>query len=125
MEELALDAVAVLDALGVPRVHVVGHDWGSIVGWHLAVDHADRVWTLTAVSAPHPVAFAAARHADSDQKERSGYMRLFAMPGKAEEVLLDDGGRRLRQLFTGAGLSPERLESYVEPLLEPGALTGA
>lgn len=125
MDVFAEDAVALLDAFGVARVHVVGHDWGSVVGWHLAVDHAARVATLTAVSAPHPVAFAQARRADDDQRQRSGYMGFFAMPGKAEEVLLAGGGRRLRGLFAGAGLSEERLESYVAPLLEPGALTGA
>jgi len=125
MPVFAQDAVALLDSLGLARAHVVGHDWGSIVGWHLAIDHADRVHTLTAVSAPHPAAFTDARRADDDQRQRSGYMSLFAMPGKAEDVLLADDARRLRGLFAGAGLSEERLESYVAPLLEPGALTGA
>src|SRR3954453_20172536 len=52
--ECALDAAAVLDALGVERAHVVGHDWGAICAWHLALRHPDRVRTLTAVSVPHP-----------------------------------------------------------------------
>ena len=53
MTEFVADAVALLDALDLGRVHVVGHDWGSIVAWHLAGEHADRVRTLTAVSVPH------------------------------------------------------------------------
>jgi pimeloyl-ACP methyl ester carboxylesterase len=125
MGEFALDAVAMLDALGIGQVHVVGHDWGSVVGWHLAVDHAERVATLTAVSVPHPVAVDEALAADDDQRRRSAYIRLFRIEGKAEQVLLEDGARRLRGLFAGSGLGPQRLEAYVAPLLEPGALTGA
>ena len=124
MSDCVADAVALLDALGVDRAHVVGHDWGSVVGWHLAGDHADRVRTLTALSIPHPMAVGLARHTDGgDQKRRSEYMKLFAVAGKAENVLLDDGARRLWRLFDP--LSDEQARRYVEPLLEPGVLTGA
>lgn len=118
------DAMALLDVLGIERADVVGHDWGSVVGWHLAGSHADRVRTFTAVSVPHPAAVGRAGHIDGgDQKSRSEYMKLFAIEGKAEEVLLEDGARRLRRLF--APLSPEQSEPYIRALLEPGALTGA
>jgi pimeloyl-ACP methyl ester carboxylesterase len=124
MSECVFDAVALLDALEVGRADVVGHDWGSVVAWHLAANHADRVRTLTAVSVPHPGAVGQARHTDGgDQKQRSSYMKLFAMEGKAEEALLDDDARRLRRLFQP--LAAAEVERYVQPLLEPGALTGA
>jgi pimeloyl-ACP methyl ester carboxylesterase len=122
MRELALDAVALLDALGLDRVDVVGHDWGSAVGWHLAAEHAARVRTFTAVAVPHPGSVVRARRID-DQRERSSYMQLFAQAGKAEEVLLAEDARRLRALF--APLAPNQVQPYVTPLLEPGALTGA
>jgi pimeloyl-ACP methyl ester carboxylesterase len=54
MTSVTLDAIAVLDALGIEKAHVVGHDWGAQVGWQLAARHADRVRTLTAISVPHP-----------------------------------------------------------------------
>ena len=124
MGDCVADAVGLMDALGVDRAHVVGHDWGSVVGWHLACRHADRVRTFTAVSVPHPVAVAVARHSDGgDQKQRSEYMKLFAMAGKAERLLLADDARRLRRLFDP--LPDEQARRYVQPLLEPGALTGA
>jgi pimeloyl-ACP methyl ester carboxylesterase len=122
MVEFAQDAVALLDALGIDRAHVVGHDWGSGVGWQLAADHAERMLTFTAVSVPHPGAMVAARRID-DQRERSSYMRLFATEGKAEDVLLGEEARRLRDLF--APLHPELAERYVTPLLDRAALTGA
>ncbi|GAB3860330.1 hypothetical protein GCM10029963_63080 [Micromonospora andamanensis] len=79
--ELVADAAAVLDALGVPAAHVVGHDWGAVVGWALAATHPDRVRTLTAVSVPHPAAMAYALTHDPQQKARSAYMLLFRQPG--------------------------------------------
>jgi pimeloyl-ACP methyl ester carboxylesterase len=122
MAERVADALAVLDALGMPTGHVVGHDWGAVVGWHLAGHHPDRVRSLTAVSVPHPLALAAALAGDQDQQERSAYFQLFRQVGEAERVLLADGGRRLRRLLTG--VPPERVDRYLRPLLAPGGLTG-
>ncbi|WP_432978414.1 alpha/beta fold hydrolase [Dactylosporangium sp. CA-233914] len=122
IEECALDAVAVLDALGVSSVHLVGHDWGAVCAWHVALRHPARVRTLTAISVPHPHASAYAYAHDPDQQERSAYIKLFRHVDKAEEVLLGDGARRLRGLFAGASIDTD---VYVRPLLEPGALTAA
>ncbi|MBV8301571.1 MAG: alpha/beta fold hydrolase, partial [Candidatus Dormibacteraeota bacterium] len=35
LDEPVEDAVAVAAALGRPRFHVVGHDWGGVVAWAL------------------------------------------------------------------------------------------
>jgi pimeloyl-ACP methyl ester carboxylesterase len=51
---LADDAVALLDVLGIPRAHVIGHDWGAWTALLLGLGHADRVQTLHAVSVVHP-----------------------------------------------------------------------
>ncbi|GAA4263150.1 alpha/beta fold hydrolase [Dactylosporangium darangshiense] len=123
--ECALDAVAVLDALDLASVHLVGHDWGAICAWHVALRHPARVRTLTAVSVPHPHASAYAYANDPDQRARSAYIKLFRQPGKAEEVLLEGDARRLRAIFDGAGLDAAGVDAYVRPLLEPGALTAA
>ena len=47
LEQMAADAVAVLDAEGVGRAHVVGHSMGSYVAQVMAVGHADRLRSLT------------------------------------------------------------------------------
>lgn len=47
-ELLADDAICVLDALGVDRVHVVGHSDGGIEGLLLARDHPQRIASLVA-----------------------------------------------------------------------------
>jgi pimeloyl-ACP methyl ester carboxylesterase len=47
------DVVALLDALDLPRVHVVAHDWAAIVAMHLALDHPDRFGGLVSLTVPH------------------------------------------------------------------------
>ena len=53
VDHLVADVIGLLDALGLPRAHVAGHDWGAIVAWCLAAAHPERVGSLTAVSVPH------------------------------------------------------------------------
>ena len=126
---LAQVTADLLTALDVPRVDVVGHDWGANVAWALAGWHPDRVRSLTAVSVPHPAAYTVAYRTDPEQKERSGYIRLFWQAGKAEEVLLADDARRLRRMLSGGegetGIPTEAIEQYVSVLSAPGALTAA
>jgi pimeloyl-ACP methyl ester carboxylesterase len=117
-----------MTALELPTAHVVGHDWGANVAWTLGAWHPDRVQTLTAVSVPHPAAYTAAFRADPEQKERSAYIRLFWQEGKAEEVLLADGARRLRRMLgaeADTGIPAEAVDEYVAVLSAPGALTAA
>jgi pimeloyl-ACP methyl ester carboxylesterase len=121
--EAAADVVALLDALDLESAYLVGHDWGALVAWQVAGRYPERVRTLTAVSCPHPGTFFDAIETDADQARRSRYIVLFQQAGKAERVLDEDGQRRLRDMFQG--LPDERIEGYLAPLREDGALTGA
>jgi pimeloyl-ACP methyl ester carboxylesterase len=49
-EDLVDDAVAVLDALHIDRAHVVGLSMGGGVAQRLALEHRERVATLTLIS---------------------------------------------------------------------------
>lgn len=40
---LALDIINFMDALGIEKAHVVGHDWGGIIAFKVAIDWSHRV----------------------------------------------------------------------------------
>ena len=60
MDDLAADAVAVLDALDIERVHLVGLSLGGMMGFGLGIRHPQRVASLVLcdcrADAPPPVA---------------------------------------------------------------------
>lgn len=49
---LAMDAIAMMDALGVHTFSVAGHDWGSNIAETLAVGWPDRVTRIAMLSTP-------------------------------------------------------------------------
>ncbi len=53
-ETLARDVLGVLDALGVERAIVVGHDWGGFVAWLVALLAPERTERLVVLSMIHP-----------------------------------------------------------------------
>lgn len=47
LDGLVADALAVLDASGIERAHVVGASLGGVIAQQLAIQHADRVASIT------------------------------------------------------------------------------
>lgn len=87
-DELCADLLAVLDALGVERAHVVGHDWGAALAYHLGCHHLERIGRVVAVSVPHPAGFAA-RRATLREQRTATYARLLADPLRGPELARD------------------------------------
>ena len=104
LDHLGADVLALADAAGAERFSLLGHDWGAVVSWALAGSRPERVRTLTAVSVPHPSAFA--RSFAGSQLLRSWYMGAFQLPALPELVLRAGGGRALRAFLT-AGAMPD------------------
>jgi pimeloyl-ACP methyl ester carboxylesterase len=126
LPELVGDVVGFADALGAERFHLVGHDWGGAVAWHVAGRHPDRLHTLAVVSTPHPEALRRAYRGDlgGDQAERSGYMAFFREPD-SQDRLLENDAALFRLLFAGSGMPEGRERPYLEALGTPQALGAA
>lgn len=124
IELLAEDVLAVAEDLQLGAFHLVGHDWGACVAWWLAGHQPNRLTSLVAISVPHLGAFAEAIGTDPDQQERSAYFTLFREPGKAEDVLLADGARRLRAMFTDA-VPEDLVTQHMDVMGTRDGLTGA
>lgn len=123
VDALVGDALAVLDDHGLEQVHLVGHDWGSSIGWVLAARQPERVLSWTALSVPHLAAFGHALATDPEQQRLSAYIRRFRRPGEAEEALLADDAAGLRAIYDGA-VAEGDVEAYVA-LMRDGAMTPA
>lgn len=118
LDQVVADIVGLLDALGVARCHVVGHDWGSVIGWMLAARHPGRIATLVAVSVGHPASF---RGAGFEQKLRSWYVLAVQAPGLAELAIRAWRFALLRGLTSG---HPEA-DHWIADLERPGRLSAA
>ncbi|MFG1680996.1 SDR family oxidoreductase [Nonomuraea sp. NPDC049269] len=86
-DRLAADLAAVLDAIGKPRVHLVGHDWGSLQGWDAVTRPGlrDRVASFTSFGGPglaqwrHFMRHGRRRDVLA-QRARSWYIGVFQLP---------------------------------------------
>ena len=97
---LVSDVGAVLADAGVPRAHVVGHDWGAAAAWALASVAPDSVDRLVTLSIGHPATFwGRPGQLDLDQLERSWFMLLFQFAGVAEQWLSANRWANFRTLF--------------------------
>lgn len=124
IDKLVEDVAGIIKAFGRASAHVAGHDWGALVAWFFASAHPEMTTTLTVLSVGHPAAVAEAGWKDEDQRNRSRYIALFLMRGKAESVLTEDNYRRLRGMFTQA-VPRIVVDSFVRSLSREGRLTAA
>ena len=123
LPNLTADVVAMIEALG-GSVHLVGHDWGGVVGWQVAARRPDLVRTWTAVSTPHQAALNQVLARDASQRARFGYILKFREEGTAETMLLAHDGAGLKAMY-GGFVAPERVAEDVAFFSEPGVLTAA
>ncbi len=118
--ELVGDVVALLDAAGLERAHLVGHDWGGAVAWAAAGSHPDRFETLTALSTPHPAALLRAC-LDPWQALHSSYLAWFQLPVLPELLFVP----MFRPALLASGLPPDTTDRYLARMAAPGALSAA
>ena len=119
IEALAADVLRLLDEAGLERAHIVGHDWGGALAWHLGAHHAARVATLTVLSTPHPQAFAWSL-LRSAQGLRSWYAVAVQVPVLPELVL----GATLAPALRLSGLPKETAQRYGACMANASDLTG-
>ncbi|WP_435825345.1 SDR family oxidoreductase [Mycobacterium simiae] len=123
---LISDLAAVIDNLGVERVHLLAHDWGSIQAWAAITDQSvmSRIASLTSISGPHlQYAGAFLRSARTPrtlaqvagQLLGSAYIGLFLCPGLPELVFRSRIGVKVVEAIERIGRSSTRSQRRVTP----------
>ena len=74
LEDMAKDGIAVLDALGIKKAHVVGSSMGGMIGQRMAISHADRVASFTSIMSTAYALDATIPPATADIEQK--YMKL-------------------------------------------------
>jgi len=116
IDRLVADLVGLLDALRIEKVRLVGHDWGAVQGWYLAMRHPERVERYVALSVGHPTAYA---RGGLMQKLRGYYTLLIQFRGLIEFLVT----RFDWLLFRAMLRYPEEFPHCQARLSRPGRLT--
>ena len=78
-EAVAHDISQLIQALGRPNAHIIGHDWGSAVAWVFAMRYSEQLKSLTILNLPHPLQMVEGfKH--SKQIAKSWYTYFFSYP---------------------------------------------
>jgi pimeloyl-ACP methyl ester carboxylesterase len=120
------DVLALADVIGVPRFSLVGHDFGGVIAWMAAQQHADRVDRLAIVNAPHPFIFQKSLIESREQRRASQYINMLRPPGAEKAIAADLNGFFDRAIASNVALVPileADRQQYLAEWSQPGALT--
>jgi pimeloyl-ACP methyl ester carboxylesterase len=119
-EKLAADILRLLDALGLERVRLIGHDWGGWAGFLICLFCPERVERFVALNIPPPMAMP--RGLGMLGLWRLWYQVALALPLVGSAALRNAPGI-LRTALRGAASNPDAfdevaLDSYASRLQE-------
>ncbi len=111
LERMSAHVIALLDHLEAKKVHLVGHDWGSVFAFGIAQRHPQHVSSVTGIAAPPINVMLSSLESDPVSRERAGYIERLKS-ANAMLVVLTGGHKRV---WAGA----------YEPLVKAGHMSAA
>ena len=123
IDNLVEDVLDIADAMNIDKFHLVGHDWGSAVGWVVTATNKDRILTWTALSVPHLDAFGDAIVNDETQENKSSYIDFFRMRFLPELYFKFLNYRNLKNIWSSS--SDLQIKKYMNVFGQRKAITGA
>jgi len=119
-DELAQDVLALLDALGLQEIDLIGHDWGALAGFHLCLNAPERIGRFLACSIPHLWPPPEARPTPR-QLGRLWYQVALGAPLLGEGLMRQGEftRRALRAARHHGAYTEQELATFVDVLREP------
>ena len=102
------DVIAVIKHFGKDNAIIVGHDWGGMVAWNLAMNAPQFVNKLVILNLPHPRGLSRELANNPEQQKNSAYARRFQAEG-AEKALTAEG---LAAWVMDAAAKPKYVEAF-------------
>lgn len=130
LSDMAHDVIGLLDVLGIDRAHMMGLSMGGMIGQHLAIEHGERVRSLTAVMTspggrrymPEPAALRALFAPAPKTAEEAGLHveRLFSIIGSKAWPVDRDRLRALGAEAHARGMNPRGFLRHFAAVLASG-----
>ncbi|MFS0561321.1 alpha/beta hydrolase [Terribacillus sp. 179-K 1B1 HS] len=128
LDMLRDDVLSVIRVFQREKAIIIGHDWGGVVGWHLAVTRPEHVEKFIVINMPHPASMPKILATEPLQWFKSSYMAFFQMQDALERSLAANDYHRLAMALTkfsqAGAFSQLDVDHYKEAWAKPGALTG-
>ncbi len=128
LSRLVNDAAALFDTLGARRRLLIGHDWGAVIAWAVAIQRASPLDGLIVMNVPHPDVFRRVIRRSWRQQFRSWYILFFQLPWLPEKAMTAGRAGAVARALTGMARNPDAfppdvLARFRENALRPGAMT--
>lgn len=86
IDNLTLDIIGLIDALKYKKATIIGHDWGGMIAWQLAIKYPERLEKLIILNIPHPKVMKKTLLTSWRQKRKSWYIFFFQVPWLPELI---------------------------------------
>lgn len=118
------DVVGLMDALELPRAHLVGHDWGAAIGWLAIAQYPQRFVSFSSLAIPPLGGMLKAIRRYPMQLRNSWYMAFFQLRGLADHVVARNDFAFIEKLWRdwspGWQWPAQNMERVKETFRQPG-----
>lgn len=130
LDTLSADIRGLIRNLGYLNAHIVGHDWGGSIAWHMAHRFPQYVQRLAVLNAPHPQRFMQELVSNVDQLRRSWYWLAFQIPNLPEWAIRQNLQQFIQNMLQEQSVrkgafTTQDTEIYQAALAKPGVLSSA
>lgn len=127
LDTLVEDISGLIKALDYEKVNLVGHDFGALVAWMLAIKYPEKLHRLGIINVPHPAVMWRFLRRDFEQMRRSLYALFFQLPWLPEAILRAGNwtiaSNGLKRSSNDNAFTDEDIAAYREAWSQPGAMT--
>ncbi|WP_421654986.1 alpha/beta fold hydrolase [Leptothermofonsia sp. ETS-13] len=130
LDTLCGDIQGLIESFGYKRAHIVGHDWGGAIAWHLGQKFPQYLNRLAILNAAPSQRLVQEMVSNLDQLRRSWYVFAFQVPGIPEWLIQQNLKEFVKSVFQGMAVrkgvfSADNTEIYRDALAKPGVLSAA